>query len=82
MRYPAFSLFLALALPATPLSLAQAAEVSAQTGPRQMVTVDPNGVYRVVYDIHSDEQAAGISKGLYYARGLFEAFRKQGVKPG
>jgi intracellular sulfur oxidation DsrE/DsrF family protein len=46
-----------------------------------MVMVEGNGVYRVVYDIHSDEQSAGISRGLYYARGLFEAFSKQGVKP-
>lgn len=49
---------------------------------RQMVMVEKNARYKVVYDIHSDEQAAGISKGLYYARGLFEAFRKQGVEPG
>jgi intracellular sulfur oxidation DsrE/DsrF family protein len=47
-----------------------------------MVMVDAHGVYKVVYDIHSDELAAGISRGLYYARGLLEAFRKQGVKPG
>lgn len=49
---------------------------------RQMVLVERNARYKVVYDIHSDELAAGISKGLYYARGLFEAFRKQGVEPG
>jgi intracellular sulfur oxidation DsrE/DsrF family protein len=35
----------------------------------------------VVYDIHSGETSAGISKGLYYARGLIEAYRKQGVPP-
>lgn len=63
------------------------ATVSADTGPattspetRQLLQVEKNARYRVVYDIHSDEQAAGISKGLYYARGLFEAFRKQGVE--
>ena len=48
---------------------------------RPLVTVDPQAHYRVVYDIHSDEAAAGISRGLYYARGLIEAYRKQGVKP-
>ncbi|MCA1979216.1 MAG: DsrE family protein [Thiobacillus sp.] len=48
---------------------------------RPMLTVDARGHYKAVYDIHSDEIAAGISKGLYYARGLYEAFGKQGVKP-
>lgn len=82
MRKLACTLLLPLALSAALLAPAQAAETAAQADPRQMVMVDSNSVYRVVYDIHSDEQAAGISKGLYYARGLFEAFRKQGVKPG
>lgn len=49
---------------------------------RTMVSVDPQAHYRAVYDIHSAETAAGVSKGLYYARGLFEAYRKQGVAPG
>lgn len=48
---------------------------------RPLVKVDPHGRYRVVYDIHSGETAAGISKGLFYARGLIEAFGKQDVKP-
>jgi intracellular sulfur oxidation DsrE/DsrF family protein len=48
---------------------------------RPMVMVDPHAHYRVVYDIHSGETSAGISKGLYYARGLIEAYRKQGVPP-
>lgn len=48
---------------------------------RPLVSVNPQAHYRVVYDIHSDEMAAGISRGLYYARGLLEAYRKQGVKP-
>lgn len=48
---------------------------------RALVNVDPQAHYRVVYDIHSDEMAAGISRGLYYARGLIEAYRKQGVEP-
>ena len=51
------------------------------TEPRPMVKVDPAARYKAVYDIHSGEIAAGISKGLYYARGLIEAFGKQGVKP-
>ncbi len=52
---------------------------SAQPDTRPLVMVEKSARYRVVYDIHSDELAAGISRGLYYARGLFEAFRKQGV---
>ena len=53
----------------------------AAAAPREMVKVDPGAHYKVVYDIHSDEVAAGISKGLYYARGLIEAYGKQGVTP-
>lgn len=63
-------------------TLAPAAQAAESGDMRPMVKVEPGGHYRVVYDIHSDEIAAGISKGLYYARGLFEAFRKQGVAPG
>jgi len=48
---------------------------------RPIVQVPADGRYRVVYDMRSDQQAAGINKGLYYVRGLIEAFRKQGVKP-
>lgn len=57
------------------------ADSAVQRDARPMVMVEKNARYKVVYDIHSDELAAGISKGLYYARGLFEAFRKQGVAP-
>jgi intracellular sulfur oxidation DsrE/DsrF family protein len=48
---------------------------------RPIIQVPADGRYRVVYDMRSDRQAAGINKGLYYVRGLIEAFRKQGVKP-
>jgi uncharacterized protein len=58
----------ALAAPSVPLE-------------RPMLKVDPHAHYRAVYDIHSDETAAGISKGLYFARGLIEAYRKQSVAP-
>lgn len=57
-----------------------ATEAAAVPAVREMVKVDPRMHYKVVYDIHSDEMAAGISKGLYYARGLIEAYGKQGVK--
>lgn len=75
-RHALFTLLLAAACVATPVSHA------APTQARPMVMVEKAGHYRVVYDIHSDEMAAGISRGLYYARGLFEAFRKQGVEAG
>lgn len=65
----------ALALPAFAMDTAPAAAA------RPLLKVEPERSYKVVYDIHSDEIAAGISKGLYYARGLIEAFGKQGVKP-
>ena len=63
---------------AGPLLAADAVSVPPE---RPLVAVDPQAHYRVVYDIHSGEMAAGISKGLYYARGLIEAYRKQGVAP-
>lgn len=58
-----------------------AADAAAAPVVREMVKVDPRAHFRVVYDIHSAEIAAGISKGLYYARGLIEAYGKQGVTP-
>jgi intracellular sulfur oxidation DsrE/DsrF family protein len=48
---------------------------------RPMLKVDAHAHYKAVYDIHSGDTAAGISKGLFYARGLIEAFGKQGVAP-
>jgi len=64
---------LAATLAAPPL--AYAGNASAEPEARPLVMVEKKARYRVVYDIHSDELAAGIS------RGLFEAFRKQGVQP-
>lgn len=52
-----------------------------QKDPRPLLKVDPDARYRVVYDISSGTIAAGISRGLYYARGLIEAYGKQGVTP-
>ena len=66
---------MALAVPSPASAAGAAPEV------RAMVKVDPRALYKVVYDIHSTETEAGISKGLYYARGLIEAYRKQGVEP-
>lgn len=51
------------------------------TSARPMLKVDAQARYKAVYDIHAADIAAGISKGLYYARGLYEAFGKQGVRP-
>ncbi len=58
-----------------------AQEMEPALSERTLVNVDPRAHYKAVYDIHSAETAAGISKGLFYARGLIEAYRKQGVAP-
>ena len=58
-----------------------AAEADPASVGRPLVMVDPKVHYKAVYDIHSGETAAGISKGLYFARGLIEAYRKQGLEP-
>lgn len=68
-----------LATPLAALHLAHADNAASQAEARPLVMVEKNARYRVVYDIHGDELAAGISRGLYYARGLYEAFRKQEV---
>lgn len=73
---------LALILAATCIAAPISHAASTPAEARPMVMVEKSGHYKVVYDIHSDEMAAGISRGLYYARGLFEAFRKQGVEAG
>ena len=76
------SSILLMVLLAAPLPLpAAAAESAAQADTRPMLMVDKKHSYRVVYDIKTNATEAGISKGLYYARGLYEAFGKQGVKP-
>ncbi len=64
---------------ATPAAMAQ--ELAPSLSGRTLVSVDPHGHYKVVYNIHSAEMMAGISKGLFYARGLIEAYHKQGVTP-
>ena len=72
-----FPMLIALALAAPALAMGTAPVPVERT----MVKVDPDAHYKVVYDISSDKIAAGISRGLYYARGLIEAFGKQGVQP-
>lgn len=67
------------AIPFSALHHAHADSTTGQAEARPLVMVEKNARYRVVYDIHNDDLSAGISRGLYYARGLFEAFRKQGV---
>lgn len=74
------SILLSATLIAAPIP-SHAEHSAAPATQRPLVMVDKGGQYRVVYDIHSTETTAGISRGLYYARGLFEAFRKQGVTP-
>jgi intracellular sulfur oxidation DsrE/DsrF family protein len=63
------------------VSAAPAQEMAPALSDRSMVTVESKRTYRAVYDIHSADVSAGISRGLYYARGLIEAYGKQGVTP-
>lgn len=75
--------FVGVALCMVGLALPVAAqEMAPSLSDRKMVKVDPRARHKVVYDIHSTETAAGINRGLYYARGLIEAYGKQGVQPG
>lgn len=62
-------------------SMVVAEEPADSNAERPMIMVEKDARYKAVYDIHSGDEAAGINKGLYYARGLIEAFGKQGVKP-
>ena len=54
---------------------------AAAASKEQMLTIELKRNIKVVYDIRDDVWAAGIGKALYYARGLYEAYRKQGVPP-
>jgi intracellular sulfur oxidation DsrE/DsrF family protein len=47
-----------------------------------VITVEVKKNIRVVYDIKTDEVEAGVGKALYYLRGLFAAYERQGVAPG
>lgn len=49
--------------------------------PRSILQVETNARYKAVYDIQTANTTAGVSKGLFFARGLIEAFGKQGVTP-
>ncbi|WP_228766848.1 MULTISPECIES: DsrE family protein [Thiomicrorhabdus] len=47
--------------------------------PDNIITVQKTKNIKIVYDINQNESAAGIGKGLYYVRGLLEAYKKQNV---
>jgi len=46
-----------------------------------VLTIEQREDIRVVYDIKVDEWTAGVGRGLYYVRGLLEAYKSQGVDP-
>jgi intracellular sulfur oxidation DsrE/DsrF family protein len=48
--------------------------------PAPIINVTKKTNIRVVYDIKDDASEAGIGKGLYYVRGLLEAYKSQGIK--
>lgn len=58
-----------------------AQEAPQSEGLRKTIEVDKNATYKAVYDIKENISQAGIGKALYYARGLLEAFKGQGVSP-
>ena len=45
----------------------------------EIINVTQKRDIRVVYDLKDDVWEAGIGKGLYYVRGLLEAYKAQGV---
>lgn len=53
------------------------AEHNPPTNP--IITVQQKSQIKVVYDINQNTMAAGVGEGLYYLRGLLEAYKKQGV---
>ena len=63
------------------LGLAAMTPVYAGQEADPIVRVQVKENIRVVYDIKVDEWEAGVGKALYYVRGLYEAYAKQGVKP-
>ena len=44
-----------------------------------ILTINHKKNIRVAYDIKDDVWEAGIGKGLYYVRGLLEAYKSQGI---
>lgn len=77
----AFACALILGMATSSQSLAESKKSKPPENARQIIKVPAQNKYRAVYDIHDNTIAAGINRGLYYARGLVEAFEKQGVKP-
>lgn len=69
-------LALILVVPSLP---AAAAAHSDEAG--SIVLIERKADIKVVYDVKEDEWDAGIGKALYYVRGLYEAYNKQGVPP-
>jgi intracellular sulfur oxidation DsrE/DsrF family protein len=45
----------------------------------EVLTVQHKNDIKVVYDINQNDMEAGIGKGLYYVRGLIEAYKNQKI---
>ncbi len=63
---------------ATTVYAAQQAVVKASS---DVIKINKRKNIRIVYDVSRNDQAAGIGKAFYYARGLIEAYRDMGVTP-
>lgn len=63
----------------TLLQLAAFAGAEPAVPEHNVITVETAKTIRIAYDVKDDEWDAGIGKALYYVRGLYEAYRKQGV---
>jgi uncharacterized protein len=64
----------------TPWVVALPAVADLPKGPG-VITVEVKKNIRVVYDIKTDDIEAGVGKALYYLRGLYVAYERQGVAP-
>jgi len=78
--YPPFRLTVILAtlLTFSPLPATANEPAAKEFG---LIGIEKREHIRVVYDVRDDVWTAGIGKALYYARGLIEAYRSQGVPP-
>lgn len=72
-------LFVIAAFVAYPTAYVQAESATSHTQAPPIITVSKHKNIRIVYDVSHNVMDAGIGKGLYYARGLLEAYKDMGI---